>query len=140
MAEFYVHENGLLVSHGFAQDGQEALQALPGQTVVIGSVPGYTQEPLPHRGAKWHVEKRCWVDTRTEDEKHMHEQEAMAAARRATYPSLMELADALYWQAQGDESKLQSYLTRCAQANAVHPKPSLLEPSVPQNSVASQCH
>lgn len=27
MAEFYVVENGFLVSHGFAQDGCEALQA-----------------------------------------------------------------------------------------------------------------
>ena len=113
MAEFYIHENGLLVSHGFAQDGQEALQALPGQTVVIGSVPGYTQEPLPHRGAKWHVEQQCWIDTRTEDEKHIHDQEAMAATRRVKYPPLAELADALYWKELGDKSKLATYLAKC---------------------------
>jgi hypothetical protein len=36
--------------------------------------------------------------------------EDVAALRRAQYPPLSDLADALYWQAQGDESKMAAYL------------------------------
>ncbi len=118
MAEFYVVENGFLVSHGYAQDGCEALQSKPGQTVVLGCVPGYAQEAVPYVGAKWEIEKRCWVDGRSDDERVMQAQEGVIAARRAAYPPLEDLADAWYWQAHGDESKLADYLMRCALVNA----------------------
>jgi hypothetical protein len=118
MAEFYVVQDGLLVSHGFAQDGTEAMQAGPGQTVVVGAVPGYAQAALPHRGARWAVEQQAWVDTRTEKEKQVHAEEELAAKRRAMYPPLSELAAALVAREMGDESKMEGYLARCAQVKA----------------------
>lgn len=122
MAEFYVVENGLLVSHGYAQDGCEALQARPGQTVVIGNVPGYAQEAVPYVGARWEIEKRCWVDGRSDDERVMQAQESVIAARRAAYPPLEDLADALYWQAQGDDSQMIDYMVRCSKVKSNFPK------------------
>jgi hypothetical protein len=122
MAEFYVVENGLLVSHGFAQDGCEALQAKPGQTVVIGSVPGYAQEAVPYVGARWEIEKRCWVDGRSDEERAMQAQEGVMVARRAAYPPLEDLADALYWQAMGDDSKMRDYMTRCCTVKTIFPR------------------
>jgi hypothetical protein len=68
MGIFYVVQGEYLVSHGFAQDGQECLQAGPGQTVVLGAVPGFGQgqmqglELAPHAGARWHVGRCEWVD------------------------------------------------------------------------------
>ncbi len=38
MGAFCLVENGFLVSHGYVADGMEALQAGPGQTVVLGAV------------------------------------------------------------------------------------------------------
>lgn len=122
MAEFYVVEDGFLVSHGFAQDGVEHLQARPGQTVMIGAVPGYGQEAVPHAGARWHVEKQCWVDGRSEEERLAQAQEDVMAKRRAAYPPLEDLADALYWQAQGDDAKMADYLLLCAVVKETHKK------------------
>lgn len=60
MAQFYVVEDGFLVSHGYAQDGTEGLQAKAGQTVVIGDVPGYEQQAFLPNTSKWHLDNRCW--------------------------------------------------------------------------------
>jgi hypothetical protein len=38
------------------------------------------------------------------------------------YPPLTELADALYWQAQGDESKMTAYLAAVNAVKAKYPK------------------
>lgn len=85
-------------------------------------MPGYAQEAVPYVGAKWEIEKRCWVDARSDEERVMQAQEGVIAARRAAYPPLEDLADALYWQAQGDESKMADYLTRCNKVKVLFPK------------------
>lgn len=42
--------------------------------------------------------------------------------RRMAYPPLAELADALYWQSQGDDSRLEAYLAQVAEVKAQFPK------------------
>lgn len=43
--------------------------------------------------------------------------------RRHAYPSAAELADALYWQAKGDDSKMTEYLQKCEAVKLRYPKP-----------------
>lgn len=43
--------------------------------------------------------------------------------RQLEYPPMQDLADALYWQAQGDNSKMTQYLAKCAGVKAQYPKP-----------------
>lgn len=43
-------------------------------------------------------------------------------ARRFAYPPTADLADALYWQAQGDDSMMQDYLAACAAVKTLYPK------------------
>ncbi len=52
----------------------------------------------------------------------MQAQESVIAARRAAYPPLADLADAVYWQAQGDGEKMVNYLARCNKVKALFPK------------------
>jgi hypothetical protein len=42
--------------------------------------------------------------------------------RKPEYPLLADLADALYWQAQGDESKMTEYLAAVNAVKAKYPK------------------
>ena len=39
------------------------------------------------------------------------------------YPSMADLADALYWSNQGDNTKLDEYYQACAAVKAKYPKP-----------------
>ena len=47
---------------------------------------------------------------------------AYKALRAAEYPSLEELADALYWDANGDKVPLQSYFAKIKAVKDKHPK------------------
>jgi hypothetical protein len=38
------------------------------------------------------------------------------------YPPLSEFADAMYWQSQGDDTKMTAYLTACADVKTRYPK------------------
>lgn len=42
--------------------------------------------------------------------------------RRYEYPPLSDLADALYWQAQGDDSKMNTYLEAVDSIKKKYPK------------------
>lgn len=42
--------------------------------------------------------------------------------RKAEYPPLADLADALYWQSQGDDTKMTAYLAACDAVKAKYPK------------------
>lgn len=48
--------------------------------------------------------------------------EDVAALRRANYPPLTDLADALYWQSRGDDSKLLAYNAAVAAVKEQFPK------------------
>ena len=43
--------------------------------------------------------------------------------RQPEYPSLATLADALYWNSTGDNTKLDEYYAACAAVKAKYPKP-----------------
>lgn len=49
--------------------------------------------------------------------------EDVSALRRAAYPPLEELADALYWQSQGDNTKMAAYLAKVKMVKERFPKP-----------------
>jgi len=42
--------------------------------------------------------------------------------RAPEYPSMAELADALYWNSTGDSTKLDEYYAACAAVKAKYPK------------------
>ena len=43
--------------------------------------------------------------------------------RAPEYPDLKELADALYWNSKGDNSKLEEYYVKCEEVKNKYPKP-----------------
>jgi hypothetical protein len=43
--------------------------------------------------------------------------------RQPKYPSLADLADAIYWQSKGDDSKMVAYLQACEDVKNQYPKP-----------------
>ena len=43
--------------------------------------------------------------------------------RQSEYPSIVDLADALYWKERGDDTKWRTYLAQCDEVKAKHPKP-----------------
>lgn len=48
--------------------------------------------------------------------------------RQKNYPPITELADALYWASEGDDSKLTAYYAACAAVKAKYPKPEEVTP------------
>jgi len=48
---------------------------------------------------------------------------AYIAKRQPEYPPLTDLADALYHQSKGDETKLTAYLAKCEAVKTKYPKP-----------------
>jgi hypothetical protein len=48
--------------------------------------------------------------------------EDMNKLRREAYPPLEDLADALYWQAQGDNSKMEAYHAKITAVKELYPK------------------
>ena len=49
---------------------------------------------------------------------------AYIAKRQPEYPALTDLADALYHQSKGDETKLTAYLAKCEAVKTKYPKSS----------------
>jgi len=47
--------------------------------------------------------------------------------RQPEYPSLAELADALYWASTGDTTKLDAYYAACGAVKAKYPKPEVTQ-------------
>jgi hypothetical protein len=47
---------------------------------------------------------------------------AYKSKRQAEYPPLTDLADALYHQSKGDETKLTAYLAKCEAVKSKYPK------------------
>ena len=43
--------------------------------------------------------------------------------RQPEYPSLADLADAMYWSSKGDDTKLDAYYAACEAVKAKYPKP-----------------
>jgi hypothetical protein len=68
------------------------------------------------------------MPTREQIETRMSELQVIADGiayqdqRKKEYPPLADLADALYWQAQGDESKMTAYLAAVDAVKIKYPK------------------
>ena len=43
--------------------------------------------------------------------------------RAPEYPPVTDLADAIFWQQQGDNSKMEAYIAACEAVKAKYPKP-----------------
>jgi len=123
MAKFFkLDSDGLLISHGFAADGQEHLQTFGGGTIIIGEIPGWRSEQTPYPGARWGIYEQDWVDTRTASEEQSASNRAVLEARRLQYPPIEDFADAYYWATQGDTTKMDAYLARIAAVKLANPK------------------
>lgn len=72
--------------------------------------------PGPEERHRFDSGKWEWVYVPTEGE-------VCVANRGAAYPSLAELADAMYWQSRGDSSKLDAYFAACEDVKKRFPKP-----------------
>ena len=57
--------------------------------------------------------------------------------RAQEYPNLTDLADAVYWQANGDSTKMQEYLASVAAVKEKYPKPASFNIDTTMDSVES---
>lgn len=62
------------------------------------------------------------LENAIEEEKSFYQSTAYQRRRRFEYPSLEDLADALYWQSQGDSSKMTAYLAAVDAVKTKYPK------------------
>ncbi|HJV73179.1 MAG TPA: hypothetical protein VJ654_03070 [Noviherbaspirillum sp.] len=87
--------DGAVLRRGRCHEEDMQHQAFGGETVELGHREVVHSEPVP-----------SWQES-----------------RRRGYPPLEELADALFWQGQGDNTKMDSYLAKCAAVKQQIPKP-----------------
>lgn len=57
--------------------------------------------------------------------------------RAQEYPNLTELADAVYWQANGDNTKMQDYLTKVSAIKDKYPKPESFDLTMAPDTVSA---
>ena len=62
------------------------------------------------------------IDLEYRNQKAVWKQTEYQRNRQLEYPPLADLADALYWQAQGDESKMTAYLAAVDAIKVKYPK------------------
>ncbi|WP_025915792.1 hypothetical protein [Herminiimonas sp. CN] len=97
------------------------------QYVLNAELKTYTEAELHAKnnlpqGWIWKMPERIAFDPRTDAQRQVDAAAAMLTNRAKNYPPLTDLADALYWQAQGDASKMQAYLSKCEAVKAQYPK------------------
>jgi hypothetical protein len=70
------------------------------------------------------LDKNTTAPTQTEMDAQLAKQEAerYKDQRAPEYPPLSDLADAVYWQSQGDESKMVAYVAAVEAVKAKYPK------------------
>ena len=94
---FYIQRNGYLIASGAVAD-----------LASVDTMGGELFEGFPPNTLEWEPPP----------------EKTYAQLRREAYPAIEELADALYWKAQGDASLLDKYLLDVAKIKAEFPKPS----------------
>lgn len=84
-------------------------------------------EEKPSRGffkeEKYHMEgdnKTVNPDFELEYAKALRNDE-ICAVRMSCYPPLSDLADAIYWEKKGDDSKMSKYISDCDHVKSDHP-------------------
>lgn len=73
-------------------------------------------------GWTWKMPDRIAIDLRTSEQKSSDASQIIDNLRRAAYPPLTDFADAMYWQAQGDNSKMTAYIAACEAVKLKYPK------------------
>lgn len=63
------------------------------------------------------------IETELEVLDALAEENAYKNLRRDEYPPLEDLADAIYWQANGNEEPMSAYLLKCEEVKNKYPKP-----------------
>lgn len=80
----------------------------------------------PPTDEKEYIELDCWKDSSLRPSwSEMSEKMRLLGIqmqRSLKYPPLSDLADALYWQAQGDNTKLEKYMDACKKVKEDFPK------------------
>jgi hypothetical protein len=98
------------------------------QYVANGVVCGYTVAELSDRanmpaGWIWKMPDRKAIDPRTNERRAADALDNVMDLRRQAYPDLAAFADAMYWSARGDQSKLADYYSACDAVKSTYPKP-----------------
>jgi hypothetical protein len=98
------------------------------QYIANGSVCDYTPAELSAKsnmpcGWTWKMPERMAVDVRSDAQRAADALNAVLDARRAAYPDLCVFADAMYWSARGDGSKLVDYYSQVEAVKTANPKP-----------------
>jgi hypothetical protein len=98
------------------------------QYVADGVLCNYTPAELASknnmpRGWTWKMPDRIAVDARTDAQRAADRLSEVLDARRIAYPDMTVFADAMYWAARGDGSKLEVYYSAIDAIKAAHPKP-----------------
>ena len=123
----------------FSGDIPESMIKLQGDNVILGKgtsafqyvkngkIHDYTAVDLEVKnnlppGYIWKMPDRIAFDPRNDDQRYLDELEAFRKTRAQSYPPIEELADALYWQAKGDNTKMLSYLAACEAVKQKIPK------------------
>lgn len=84
---------------------------------------------VDENGVQWHNIETADIPTEAEIQAETarlqadYESTAYQRQRQPEYPSLAELADALYWASTGDTTKLDAYYAACGAVKAKYPKP-----------------
>lgn len=95
--QFVVYDSrGQAVRFGTCPEDHVAAQAKQGERAEVGQPPAYQPPALPEM--------------------------TYADYRAANYPKLEDLADAIYWQSQGDDSKMKTYLAKVKAVKEKYPK------------------
>lgn len=96
--------------------------------VANGVVCAYTAAELAVKnslppGVVWKMPERVAVDTRSTSDKAAQAALDADINRARAYPPLAILADALYWQANGDSKPMAAYMANVAAVKVKFPKP-----------------
>ena len=84
-----------------------------------------------YEGIEWHDERELPSKNAVEVElarlQADYDSKQYQRQRQPEYPSLAELADAIYWASTGDTTRIDAYYAACAAVKAKYPKPEVTQ-------------
>lgn len=103
-----------------------AAWSLDGSEIMWETDP-FNSEKLIPKNLTWYSQEipaptKEQIDSRRSELQAISDSLEYQRLRRPEYPPLADLADALYWQAQGDNSKMNAYIDQIAAVKARYPK------------------
>jgi hypothetical protein len=104
----------------------DASWALDGPEIIweedADNVGEYTPKNLIWHSKNIPMPSKEQIETRINELQAIADSLAYQEQRKQEYPPLADLADALFWQANGDNSKMTSYLAQVAAVKDRYPK------------------